>query len=84
LGWRRQRLRANLVFDGADVRAGGAEEAQAVAAGGRLDLQQHPARRAEVHRSPPLSVASSGRRRLKPPLKPYDRRVGGVLGLGPA
>ena len=52
------RLLHDLVFDGADVRAGGAEEAQAVAAGGRLDLQQHPARRAEVHgRLPHFSAA---------------------------
>jgi hypothetical protein len=42
----------NLVQDGADVGADGAEEAQAVASGARIDLQQHPTHRAEFHRPP--------------------------------
>ena len=46
----------DLVLDGADVGADGAEEAQAVACGARIDLQQHPTHRAEFHRPPPAAL----------------------------
>jgi len=53
----RKRYRAmDLVLDGADVGADGAEEAQAVASGARIDLQQHPTHRAEFHRPPPAAL----------------------------
>lgn len=45
----------NLVLDGADVRAGGAEEPQLPPTICGFDLQQHPARRTEFHRRRPPS-----------------------------
>jgi len=54
----RKRNRArDLVLHRADVGADGAVEAQAVASCARIDLQQQPTRRAELHRraSPPRS-----------------------------
>lgn len=68
----------DLVLDGADVGADGAEEAQAVASGARIDLQQHPTHRAEFHRPP-----AAARRRppdvclRAPPNRPW------FIGLGP-
>lgn len=50
------RLLHDLVQDGADVGADGAEEAQAVASGARIDLQQNPTHRAEFHRPPPAAL----------------------------
>lgn len=46
---RRGQTRGDLVLEGADVRAGGAESPQSVPAPRRLDLQHHRATRAELH-----------------------------------
>ena len=62
----------DLVLDGADVGADGAEEAQAVACGARIDLQQHPTHRAEFHRPPPAAL----HRRRAPDVSVPRRIVG--------
>lgn len=64
----------DLVLDGADVGADGAEEAQAVACGARIDLQQHPTHRAEFHRPPPAALL-----RRRAPDVSVPRRIVGII-----
>lgn len=49
----------SLVGDGADVGAGGAEEAAPPPLARPLDLQQHPARRAELHHAAAAAAAAA-------------------------